>query len=138
MLAHAQGVVACVGKEHVLILRVWSVAGVGEPEVLPHHDAIFVASLVELLVAGHAHPVANHVEVHVAVVTHGDVILAASVEQVLLAEAPVAAERNEAFAVDVHRQAGVDVLVCHLSDARLVACAALHALVGSELEARLI
>ena len=120
MLSHAQRVVACVGEEHVLVLGVGSVTWVGEPEVLPHHDAVFVACVVELFVAGHAHPVSYHVEVHVAMVAHSNVVFACAVEQILLAESPVAAQRYEASAVDIYREACVHVAVGHLSDARLV------------------
>ena len=91
MVAHAQGIVACIVKEHLFVKRVGAVAGVGQPEVLPNHDAILVASLIKLFVASHAHPVTYHVKVHVAVILHGNVILATTIQEVLLAEAPVSA-----------------------------------------------
>ena len=63
-----------------------------------------VAGGVERFVADLSHPVADHGEVHVAVIAHGNVIFARTVEQVVLVEAPVAAERYETATVDVDAQ----------------------------------
>ena len=119
MVAYAFHVVVGVAQEHVLVERVGTVSRVGEPEVLPHHYAVSVTGFVELLVACLSHPVAYHVEVHVAVVSHRNVIFASAVAQVVLAESPVAAQRYEPSAVDVYLQLRVHVLVVHLAYARL-------------------
>ncbi len=96
--------VARVLHEHSLVVGVGPVPWVGEPEVLPYHDAVFVASVVEFLVANLPHPVADNVEVHVAVVAHGGVVLASAIAQVSLGEPPVAAQWVHALAVDEELQ----------------------------------
>src|SRR5580658_10696733 len=63
-----------------------------------------VASVVESVLADLAHPVADHGEVHVAVVAHGGVVFARAVTQHGFAEAPVAAARDEAPPVDPNLQ----------------------------------
>ena len=103
----------------VVVVGVGTVPGIGQPEILPHHDAVAVAGFVEGVVADLPHPVADHVEVHVAVVAHGGVVLAGAVAQHGFAEAPVAAAGNEAAAVDPHAQRAAFLAVGELADAGL-------------------
>ena len=84
MTAYAAQIVRGVIQEEGVIIGVGAVSRVGQPEVLPHHNAVAVARLIKFLVAGLAYPVAYHVTVHVAVVTHGHVVLAATVVEVIL------------------------------------------------------
>ena len=49
-----------------------------EPEIVPYHDAVAVARLVELLVGGRTDPVADHVVVHLAVQPDLQVVLPAA------------------------------------------------------------
>ena len=65
-----------VRHEQRVVVRVGTVPRVGQPEVLPHDDAVAVAGFVEFVVAGLPDPVADHGEVHVAVVADGGVVLA--------------------------------------------------------------
>jgi len=91
MVADAQNHVLDVAQEHVVVVGIGAIQRVGEPEILPHDDAKLVAGLEELVVADLPDPVADHGEVHVAVVAHGGVVLAGTVAQHGLAKAPVPA-----------------------------------------------
>ncbi len=117
VVAYAQQRVADVAQEHVVVVGVGAVDGVGQPEILPHHDAVAVAGVVEGVVAGLSHPVADHGEVHVAVVADGDVVFARAVAQHGFGEAPVAAARDEAAAVDEDLQRAAVFGVGELADA---------------------
>ena len=87
-------------RRHRVVIGDWAVPWVGEPEVLPDHDAVAVACFVKCVVADLADPVADHGEVHLAVVAHRGVVLASAIAQHRFAEAPVAAARDEAAAID--------------------------------------
>ena len=89
MASDTPHVVFGIAQEEHVVVRVRTVGRVGKPEVLPYHDTVSVARLVESLVAHLSYPVANHVEVHVAMIPHGDVVLTGAVEQVMLVESPV-------------------------------------------------
>ena len=71
-----------------LVVGIRAVHRIGQPEILPHHDAVLVAGIVELVVAGLPHPVADHGEVHVLVVAHGHVVFARAVAQQLTSGKP--------------------------------------------------
>ena len=103
--ADATDDVARVLHEHRLVVGIGSVPGVGQPEVLPDHDAILVAGVIELTVANLSDPVADHVHIHVAVVAHVGIVFASAVSQVGLREPPVAAQRIHAHAIDKEVQA---------------------------------
>ena len=132
--------VAAVGEEQLFVVGVGTVPRIGQPEVLPHHDAVAVAGVVELIVARLPHPVAYHVVVHVAVVGHGRIVFAPAVVEVGLGEAPVAAEGDETLAVDEDLQCVVGVGIAHLTDSRLVVHHRRRPAVGglAHLEARII
>ena len=114
MAAHTACEITGIAHEHHLVVGIRSVGRVGKPEVLPHHDAILVASVIKLLVAGHSHPVANHIEVHVAVQAHGNVVFPLAIVEVRLRESPVSAERHDASPVDEKFQLRVRVGISHL------------------------
>ena len=120
MVTDFQHQVAGIVHKHRLIVGVGAVGRISQPEVLPHHDTIAVAGLIEFPVAGHAHPVANHVVVHLLVVTHGSIKLPATVIQVVLAKGPVASKRHQPAVVDIYLQFCVLVNGLHLTDACLV------------------
>ena len=108
-----------VRKEHPFVVRVGTVAGVGEPEILPHGHSVAVAGVVELLVADLSHPVAYHAEIHASVVIEGDVVLLSRKHQVVLGEAPVSALGHEPAAVDEQLQGAVAAVPGHLPYAGL-------------------
>ena len=100
MVPDPQDRVADVAQEQVVVVGIGPIVGIREPEVLPDHDAVLVAGVVELVVSRLADPVADHGEVHVAMEAHGDVVLALAVAEIGLRKAPVAAAAHEASAVD--------------------------------------
>ena len=104
VIANFEQVVAGVVEEELVVVGIGAVPRIGEPEVLPDDDAVAICGVVEELVVGLADPVTNHVEVLVSVEAHGDVVLAGTVAQHGLREAPVATARNESPAVDPDAQ----------------------------------
>ena len=119
MIADTAYIVFGIGDKHFRIIRVWSVRRISQPEVLPNHNTVSVASFVKLFVTNHSYPVAHDVEVHVSMVSDGCIVLAATVVQIRFAESPVTAPADEATSVDVHVQDMIVFVVCHLPDARL-------------------
>ena len=102
MVADLQNVIPRVAQEQIVIVGVGAVGRICQPEVLPHHDAVLVARVVESLVAGETHPVPNHGEVLVALVAHGNVVLAGAVAQHGFRKAPVSAAGDKTPAIDPH------------------------------------
>src|ERR1700679_1986339 len=100
MIANAQQVIASNGQKEIVVVRVRAVPGIGEPEILPDYDAEAVSRIVKGLIAGLSDPVANHVEVLIAVITHGRVVLACTIAQHRFRKAPVSAAGDEAATVD--------------------------------------
>ena len=104
MLPDFQHHVAGVLHEEFVVVRVGAVGRISQPEVLENHHTIAVASLVELAVANLSHPVADAVQMHVAMIAHGCVIFAATIAEVVLRESPVAAHWHEAHTIDKNLQ----------------------------------
>ena len=67
MVAEADDLVADVGDVGVEIGWVGAVAGVGLEELVPEEDAVFVTEVVEVLAGALADPVADDVEMGVAI-----------------------------------------------------------------------
>ena len=88
-----------------------------EPEVVPYHDAVAVAGIVELFVGRRADPVADHVEMHVPVECDAGVVLLAAAAEQPFAHAPVAALDIDRFAVDLQAEDAVVPLVAVFADA---------------------
>ena len=125
-----------------VIVRIGSVARIGKPEVLPYHYAVTVASIIKFLVTDLPHPVANHIKVHLPVVSYCYVILAFAIEKIMLAKAPVASKRHESLTVYPHLQFLVSALIRHLSDTCTIICSDLftairHKLIASVIHIRL-
>ena len=120
MTTHTAQVVAGIVEEHHIVVGVRTIGGIGEPKVLPDHDAMTIASLVERFVAYLSHPVAYHREVHVAMIPHGNVIFARTIEQIVFVEAPVASQRNETTTIDKDLQAISQTCVAHLAQTSLI------------------
>ena len=89
MTTDSTQVVLCITEEKHVIIRIRSISRISQPEVLPDHDAMTVAGLIETLVTNLSHPVANHRTVHILMITHGDIILTRAVQQIMLIESPV-------------------------------------------------
>src|SRR5574344_2557430 len=104
MVANLLYIVQCIGSEHIDIVRIWTVSRVGKPEILPNHNSVTVASLVKFIVSSHSHPIADHSEMHICVVSHCDVILAGPIVQIDFRETPVAAIAYKTTAIDVDIQ----------------------------------
>ena len=86
--ADAADVVASIREKHCVVFGNRTVPRIGQPEVLPHDDAMAIAGLIKGIVADLADPVADHGEVHLAVVTDGGVVLAGAVAQLRLRQTP--------------------------------------------------
>ena len=74
MAAHTAHVVLGITKEHHIVVGIGTIGGIGEPKVLPDHDAITITRLVERFVAYLSHPVAYHRKIHVAMIADSNVI----------------------------------------------------------------
>ena len=75
-----------------------------------------VACLIKLLITRLSDPVSDHGEVHVTVITHGNIILPCPVVQVILTESPVAAQWDKPPTVDKDLQGLVIILIPYLTD----------------------
>ena len=100
VVADAEEVILRVGEEEIVVVGVGAVPGIGEPEVLPDHNTIVIGGVIEGFVAGLADPVADHVEVLVAVVTHSGFVFASTIAEHGLGKAPIASVSDESAAVD--------------------------------------
>ena len=107
--------ILCICQEHLIVGRVRTVCRVGKPEVLPYHDSVSVACLIELHVSCLAHPVAHDVEIHVSMVCHCDVIFPCAVGEVVLRESPVSATTDESSSIYIYMEHFVDLLGVHLA-----------------------
>ena len=116
MAADALHIVLGIGNKHCQVIRIGTVGRIGQPEILPDHDAISVAGIIQFFVANHAYPVAKHGEVHVCMISHGSLVFAAPVIQVRLTEAPVTTTANETATVDVEVQHVVLLVERHLTN----------------------
>ena len=138
MVANLEHKVARIIHKHRLIIGVGTVCRVGQPKVLPHHDTVAVTCLKEFLVTGHAHPVADHVVVHLLVMAHGSIKLPTAVIQVVLAKCPITSQRHQSPVIDVNLQFGVLVNSLDLTDSRFI----LHGIallpIDDKLKARII
>jgi len=92
-IANAEHCVLRVAQEQIVVIRVRTVPGIRKPEILPYDDAVPVAGFIKSGVPDLPHPVADHIEVHFAVVAQGSVIFARAVAQHRFAESPVASPR---------------------------------------------
>ena len=119
MAADAVHVVLGIVNEHVGIIGIGAVGGIGQPEVLPYHDAVFITRFIQLFVANHAHPVAHHGEVHVLVIGDGCLVFTSAVVEVYFAESPVATHADEATPVDIEVQYMIVFIEVHLADTYL-------------------
>ena len=77
-----------------------------------------VAGFVEFVVADLPHPIADHVEVHLAVIAQSGIIFARTVAQHRFAESPIASASDKTPAVDEDSQRAVICAVGHLADSR--------------------
>jgi hypothetical protein len=100
VIADAQDEIFHVLQKEIVIVRLGTVPGIGKPEVLPDYDSVPIAGFVKGIVADLADPVANHGEVHFAVVADRDIVFAGAIAEHRLAKAPVAATRNESPTID--------------------------------------
>ena len=119
MAADALHIIFGIRDKHVGIVGVGTVSGIGQPEVLPDHDAVLVAGVIQFFVTDHAHPVAQHGEVHVGMIGHGCLIFASAVVEVRFAEAPVSTAADKAPSVDVEVQYTAVFVERHLADTYL-------------------
>ena len=94
--------VAGVVHEESLVIRIRAVGWIGKPEILPDNDAIFVASLVEFIISGLAHPIAYHIEVHLLMQSKSLVVVLCPETEIILAETPVTSLRGQSVAIDIN------------------------------------
>ena len=120
MLTDAKHVVAGIFQEHRVVVGIRSIDGVGEPEILPNHDAVAVASLVKFAVARLSDPISDAIQVHFAMVAHRRVVFATAIAKVVLRKAPVAAEWHESLSVHEDLQARINFGVGHFADTCLI------------------
>ena len=75
MRTHATGIVLSILQEKHIVIRIRSISRISQPEVLPYHDTMLIASLVESLVANLSYPVTNHGAVHLLVIPYSNIVL---------------------------------------------------------------
>ena len=76
------------------------------PEIVPNHEAVFVGESVEVLFRVLAHPVANDVDVRVAMQAEEWFEMADADALAAVVHAPVATARGDAHAVDLDDEIG--------------------------------
>jgi hypothetical protein len=116
MIANAQQVVFRIGEKEIVVIGVWAVPRIREPEVLPYNYAVAIGSFVEGVVAGLSHPVTNHVEVLVAVIAHGGFVFARAIAEHRFGKSPVAAAGNESASVDPYLEQAAVFGISELTD----------------------
>ena len=77
-----------------------------KPEVVPYHDSVTVAPVIELVVGDTSRPEAYHVVVHILVEPYLLLVVIALTAQQIFAHAPVATLDKYFFTVDVKGQHG--------------------------------
>ena len=91
MRTHATGIVLSILQEKHIVIRIRSISGISQPEILPDHDTMTVAGFIESLIAHLTYPVAYHREVHIPMIPHGDIVFTRAIKQIVFVETPVAA-----------------------------------------------
>jgi len=119
MVTETFHIILSIGDKHLRIIRIGSVGRIRQPEILPDHDTMTVASLIQFLVADLSYPVTHHRKVHISMVSHGDVVLTTPVIQVRLTESPVTATADKTTPVDKETQDAIILVEGHLSDTYL-------------------
>ena len=119
MTADLPHIIVRIVHEEFFVIRIRAVGRIGQPEILPDHDAVTVAGLIEFLIAGLPDPVAYHVEIEEFMIPHDYIIIARSKAQIQFAEAPVAAESGHSPAVDPGSQPAAFHRISHLAKAGL-------------------
>ena len=112
-------IILSICNKHLFIERIRSIIRIGKPEVLPYHHSVLVARLVELLIACHTHPVTDHSEVHICVVSNSYVVFTCAIVEVDLREAPVTAVGDESSAIYENIKNAAFHRICHLTDTAL-------------------
>ena len=139
MVAQTAHLVAGIGLERLVVGHV--VISHIEPKVVPHHQAVTVAIVVELLVGDTARPQTNHVVVHVLVQANLGLVVRSVTAKQILAHAPVASTAEDALAIAIDVQYGIIDAVLHYPivvttnaevEGRLVADAPCVAIAGKD------
>ena len=106
MMTEVQNAVARILQKQRRILRFKVIALRGFPEIVPHHEAIFIGQGVEILLRILAHPVADDVDVRIAMQAKIGLETRNADALAAVVHAPVAAARGDAHAVDLDHQIG--------------------------------
>ena len=106
MIAEAQDGVARVVEKQRWILGLDVVVLRGFPEVVPHHQSVFVREIVEGLLGVLADPVADDVQVSVAMQPEKRLQMLAGDAFARIVHAPITAAAGDAHAVDFDHQVG--------------------------------
>ncbi len=77
-----------------------SAAGV-QPKLVPNHDSIFIAGVVERLVRSHSHPIADNIKILLTVKMDHCVVVFRVAAKKILRHAPAPAFRENGDAVNV-------------------------------------
>ena len=111
MVAQTAHLVAGIYLERVVLNDI--VVGHIEPKVVPYHNTIFVAIVVELIVGDATRPQTYHVVVHLLVQADRQLILLAVHAQQILAHTPIATLDEDALtiAVDIEHGKINDILL---------------------------
>ena len=80
MTAYATYIILGIAHEEGFIVRIWSINRVSQPEILPYHNAMTVAGLIETFISNLSYPVANHRVVHILMIPYSNVVLTGAVE----------------------------------------------------------
>ncbi len=72
-----------------------------EPKLVPNHYSIFIARRIKSVVRGHAHPIADDIEIHFPVKTNIGVVILGAAAQEIFGHSPTAALRVNTYPIDV-------------------------------------
>src|SRR5581483_11493765 len=88
----------------------------GAPEIVPHHETVFVGELVEDLLGVLADPVADHVQVGFLMETEVGLEMRAADALARVIHSPVAATHRDAHTVDLDHEIGESILTAYRAD----------------------
>ena len=99
MVAYALDFFEHVVVESVQVIR-QSRVGI-DPEIVPDHDAVFVAVLVKLVIGNRTEPITNHIEIHVFMKPYPSLVFLPAAAQHIFRHAPIGSFDEYGDSVDV-------------------------------------
>ena len=81
MVADSSDIIFEVINKHIRMDGIGAIGRIGEPEILPDHNSIGVASIIKCFVINLTHPISDHIKIHVLVIPDSCVVFAGTIAQ---------------------------------------------------------